>query len=132
MRRTRFPAALLAPVLLLTGSQALGANQVMACVIDGSLQNNPRYHHMPNTATRLRCEFGGNQRPNLRELYNSGWRLLDIEPVDKPATRNQKFVSPILYLEREIPRATPNQATKQPEPENTVSEQNDFLDSLLQ
>jgi hypothetical protein len=131
MRRTRFPVALLAPALLLTGSHALGANQIMACVIEGGLQNNPRYHHMPNTATRLRCEFSGNQRPNLRELYSNGWRLLDIEPVDQPAGGKQNFVSPILYLEREVPLATPGQAANQAKPQDEVKQQNQFLDSLF-
>jgi len=131
MRRMRFLTALAAGSLFFAGSSAFGANQIMACVIDSSIKQNPRYHHMPNTGTRLRCEFGGNQRPNLRELYNNGWRLIDIKHIDQPANRNQQFISPILYLEREIPGAGARQQAPQQKPSAQPQQENNFFDSVL-
>jgi hypothetical protein len=99
----RLTYLLAATVLCAFSANGMAAKQIMICVVDANLQNNPLYFKLPNTATRLRCEFSANnKRPNLRELYREGWELIDVVPVD-PRASNQKPVSPVLYLERDVP-----------------------------
>ncbi len=89
-------------LLLFFSNNNLFAKDITVCVIDGNSKNNPKYYHMPNTATRLVCELSKNSAvQTLATMYNSGWNLIQVVKVDARYTDKDKLApSPILYFEK--------------------------------
>ena len=97
--------------LVLSASLPAGAYELTVCVVDTEGANNPVYHHLPTTATRMSCETGDPvQRPTLPELYAQGWRLIEVVSVPAATKPGAYPPSPAFYLERD---SVPAQAAKE-------------------
>jgi len=92
---------LLLPVLAaLMPSEARPADLV-ACIV-APIPNNPSYHGMATTVTRLKCEFTREDfYPTLGELYKLGWRLIEVVGGELALSPNNQVASPLYFLERE-------------------------------
>ena len=87
---------------LFISSSDLLAKEITVCVIDSNRKDNPKYYHLPNTASILVCELDKNSGlQTLRTLYSQGWSLIQILKVDSRYTNSVKVApSPVLYFER--------------------------------
>jgi hypothetical protein len=84
------------------GTGAGHAAEMTVCVADAGIKNNVLYLGvMATTQTRLICEIDKpNYRPTLRDLYQEGWRLVQVVGADWALAQGQNARSPLYYLER--------------------------------
>ncbi len=113
---------LLLSLLVLGGSlQPAASAEITACVIAG-LQGNPSYYSTATTATRLKCELNAaDYYPTLNELYQQGFRLIQVIGGDHAMSLGNGGPSPLYLLERETSPASPAAAPEQPPPRDRPS-----------
>lgn len=100
-------------IFLMVISLSVQAAEITVCIVDKNIKNNQTYFHAPNTSTKLRCEIDQrNLRPTLRELYRSGWQIIEIIEMGK----GTDAPSPIIYLERSgtpvVRKSAPQKSSK--------------------
>ena len=100
---TRFRSlSLCAAVLLCTAANTqLFAAEIVGCVV-AKLEGNTSYYGTATVFTKLKCEF---QNPDyhstLTELYQRGWRLIEVVGGDHAIAMGNSGPSPLYLLERE-------------------------------
>lgn len=84
------------------GTAAVQAAQVTVCTPANDIKSNPTYYGLVSTRTKLKCEVKpANLRPTLPQLYQSGWRLIQVVGGDNSLARGgKKVVPPLYYLEK--------------------------------
>ena len=99
------------------------ATEIVACVV-APLPNNPAYYGTATTITQLKCEFTNKDYyPTLSQLYQLGWRLIQVVGGELALAPGNQVASPLYLLERtQAPAASPPAPTpppKKPEPKES-------------
>ena len=83
-------------------SQSVLAMDIGMC-IPGSIEGNPTYYGLMTTNTKLQCELQGELKRRVwtaPELYQQGWRLIDVVGGDATLATGGKGPAPMYMFER--------------------------------
>jgi len=109
-----FQRLFLALTLLFTVavSEAMPTFRITACVV-ANLQGNPSYFGAATTMTRLKCELpDSGVNPTLAELYQQGWRVIEVLGGNHTISLGNNGPSPLYLLEQAILPSVPSKRSK--------------------